>query len=435
MGNENQIKKKDLIEKTKSRFLPAEIVDIDKDKILYSLDEEFAKTKKNKNLLLYLFILLFIGVVVAGTFFYTDHLKKRDKDIKIDITDFDDLRLKDVLDSARKKGDNADIIAVQLQIFEIKMLDAILEVKENHHNRELSTIVQGMGEKETDAAIKRIRDEEVNAVNGIRQKYAGLIAAKRAELYALEKSKRESEKVVESKEVSNEDRLYKLKTSQLKSVQNEGSRLLKDYADRYSRYVTNRYNPNFKSQELNGVINSKFYEGIKRGGDFENDYRALYKTERTDYNSDYINIRKRIENHDKLVKRLLMIPYINSVYPALQMIDLLSKSIFYEYERDVRRRDGEISNFKYAFDYILNKRPENGYIIDTRNPDNIVIHLYKAYRVKSGETAQVFRDDDDYIGKIQFIMRPSGMRAKVVETSGDKKIMPFDKILFEVKKD
>ena len=434
MGNENKVKKKDLIEKTKSRFLPAEIVDIDKERVLYSLDEEFSKARKNKNLLLYLFILIFIGAVVAGTALFTTYLKNRDKDIKLDITDFDDLRLKDVLDSARKKGDNADIVSVQLQILEIKMLDSILEVKQGYHRREIALVTQGLSDAETDVGIKKLREEEAAAVGEVRRKFAGLIAQKRAELAALERSKQEQDKSLEkSREVTNEDRLYKLKTSQLKSAQNEGTRLLKDYADRYSRYVTERYNPKFNSAELDSIMYSKYYDTLKRGGEFYNDYNALFRTDRSVSNSDYLTLRKRIENHDKLVRRLLKIPYLNSVYPALQQIEFLSKSVFYEYEREVRRRDGEIGNFKYAFDYILSNRPESGYIIDSRNPENINLHLFKVFRVKSGETAQVFRADDEYIGKIQFIMKPYGMRAKVVELARDKKILPFDKILLEVK--
>ncbi len=434
MGNENKVKK-ELIDSAKSRFLPEEIVDTEEQKVLYSLEEEFAKTKKNKNLFLYLFILIFIGIIVAGTLFLTNYIEEKNKDYKINIEEFDDLRLKDVLDSARQKESNADLLSVQLDIIEIKMLDAVLNVKSVHHNRELSVIMKNLPDAETNRRIKKIRAEEKRAIARTKRKFQRLIRIKRKELAALiAKAKEEEAALAKDIPVNNEDRLYKMRMKKLKAAQEAGTRSMKSYLSRYRRFIINKYNPKFRNRELNSIINSSYYASLKNDWKILEKYEKLFSSSRPYSKKDFEKIKKRIDNQNLLLKRLLKVPYINSVFPALEQIDFLTKSIFYEYEKEIRKKDREINNFRYAFDYILNKKPESGYIIDSRDPNNINFYIYKVLRIKSGETALVFRTEDEYIGKIQFVMKPYGMRAKVIEFAKNKKIRPFDKILLEFKR-
>jgi hypothetical protein len=433
MANGNKIDK-DLVEQTKAKFLPEEIIDKEKRSYLYSLDNEFAKTRKNKNITLWLSILAFIGVIFAGTYFLTMYLEEQDKKIEVNISDFDDLRLKDVLDSARKKSDNADIVAIQLDILEIAMLDEILAARNRHYRRELEIINRNLSDKETESNLARIRGDEKKDVKRIRRKYRGLIWNKKRELNALLKKQREEQAKLEKENaLSNEDRLYAMRTKNLKNQQKKGTRLLKGYLRRYSIYVKRKYDPVFQSGTVNRIIKSSTYKSQREDPAFYENYDRLLSSKRPLSQKSFRELQKKVKNYDRLIKRLRWVPYENSMDPSIDQVDFLTKSIIYDYERQIRQRDWELSNFRYAMNYILNLRPENGYIIDARNPELIKFHMFRALRVADGESAMVFRNEDEYIGKIQFVKKPYGMRARVIATEGDKKIQPFDKILLELK--
>ncbi len=261
-----------------------------------------------------------------------------------------------------------------------------------------------------------------------------MIRDKRRELNALLRKQREEQARIEKENaLSNEDRLYAMRTKNLKNQQKRGIRLLKGYLNRYTRFVKRKYDPVFRSGKIKGIIDSNTSKSQREDPSFFDNYQKLLSSKRPLGQKSFEKLQEKVKNYDLLMKRLRRVPYDNSMNPSLDQADYLSKSIIYDYERQIRARDRELSNFRYAMNYILNLRPENGYIIDARNPDLVKFHMFRALRVADGETAMVFRNEDEYIGKIGFVRKPYGMRARVIETEGGKKIQPFDKILLELK--
>ncbi|HPA73977.1 MAG TPA: hypothetical protein PKY31_17020, partial [Spirochaetota bacterium] len=59
----------------------------------------------------------------------------------------------------------------------------------------------------------------------------------------------------------------------------------------------------------------------------------------------------------------------------------------------------------------------------------------RVHTVKSGDTGLVFRDDDEYIGKIEFVVSATDTTAKIVDLAENKKLRPFDKILIKYRKE
>ena len=78
------------------------------------------------------------------------------------------------------------------------------------------------------------------------------------------------------------------------------------------------------------------------------------------------------------------------------------------------------------------KQSENGHIIDPRDPSNILVFINKIHNVKPGDFGLVFRNDDEYIGKIKFFIKDGEIRAEAVEMHEKNKVMPFDKILIQI---
>ena len=104
MANGNKVKKQ--VTKKSSNFLPEEIKDLEGKGEVYSLENEYAKTKKNRNYKLYLFILSFIAAVVFLTMLFTDYLKRETENYSVNINEFQDLRLKEALKSANTELGN-----------------------------------------------------------------------------------------------------------------------------------------------------------------------------------------------------------------------------------------------------------------------------------------------------------------------------------------
>ncbi len=96
---------------------------------IYSLEEEFAKTKRNRDvkpLLIFLgFILSLVGITF-GTVRYLDHQSKQ---ISIDISDFEDLRLKEALSEAMEKEEELRGANADLERYEYALLTLIKDKK------------------------------------------------------------------------------------------------------------------------------------------------------------------------------------------------------------------------------------------------------------------------------------------------------------------
>lgn len=84
---------------------------------IYSLEDEFAKTRRNRDLKPHLVVLGFILLLIGLTWGTVRYLEHQSKQINIDISDFEDLRLKDALNEAMAVSSNLEVYQ-----YAIKML-------------------------------------------------------------------------------------------------------------------------------------------------------------------------------------------------------------------------------------------------------------------------------------------------------------------------
>ena len=129
MANDKQVKKD--LALIGSKFLPEEISNIDGRAEVYSLEDEYAKTKKNKNWLVLFIVLIFIGLIAGLTVFVTYYSEKKDSNIEVSISEFDDLRLKEILNSSRLSDNNLQIGKNEILSLMIEMRNRILEVNKD----------------------------------------------------------------------------------------------------------------------------------------------------------------------------------------------------------------------------------------------------------------------------------------------------------------
>ncbi len=179
MGNDNQIMDLDL---GGTSFLPDKIRDIDAIKEFYSLDDEFAKTKKNSNYLLYFLIFLFFAFVFGCAFGFTAYLENKNKNVKIEIDEFEDLRLKEVIDSARSHENNLDLQLIRLEVLRTEHKQKILVANKKYQKQRINILSRDLTERNIDRRFARIKRAEKKAIVEIDNAYKTKIEKKEQEI-------------------------------------------------------------------------------------------------------------------------------------------------------------------------------------------------------------------------------------------------------------
>ncbi len=100
----------------------------------------------------------------------------------------------------------------------------------------------------------------------------------------------------------------------------------------------------------------------------------------------------------------------------------------------ISRMDRAINQYLYSLDYLTKKNRENGYILDARNPELIILYINRIYNINDGDLGYVFRRDDKFIGTIRFSVFPDDITGSLVGLASEKEpFEPFDKILVDFK--
>ena len=113
MDHRNQMKK----ELSCREYLLQNYPAVNEGPVIYSLETEFAKTKKNRDYKPLLVFWGFILLLVAVTFGTVRFLERQSRQINIDISDFEDLRLKEALSEAKEVSSDLEVYRYALRGF------------------------------------------------------------------------------------------------------------------------------------------------------------------------------------------------------------------------------------------------------------------------------------------------------------------------------
>jgi hypothetical protein len=446
MANDNKMKKKKdeskEIVSLAGKFLPEEIVNSDGRTEIYSLEEEYAKTRKNKNWFVIFTVVGFILFISLITYLIYNYSTDKDRNIEVNITEFDDLRLKEILNSTRITDNNIQLAKNDIIKLQVEMRNAILEVNNRYLQSQNALLDKGYSDAEVKSRLALLKKEEEAEVNSIKKKYDGLISEKRAYVSSVEQEKikalRELEK--QSKKFgkfSDENKVYEQKMKMLTESSQSGLALMANFYERYVRYIIQKYNPLFSSGEVKSALD----RNMKRDETLNlKSYDDLYQKENIISKKRFDETRQKIYDQNVLIQRLIGVGYENSVPVALRTIDNLSHSIVNDYETlvfsllsTVKEKNSAIEDYRIALDAVLKEKPESGYIISAKDTSKISVHINRLIPVHDGDEALVFRTDDLYIGKIILYRTSDGIKGKLDSLAGKEKLRPFDRILIKVK--
>ena len=321
MGNENKMndEEKNYLEESKSTFLPEIIVDKDEPQVTYSLSDEFSKTRKNRTPFLYLTIFAFVGLLVAGTVLLSGYIQKKFRDSTVTVTAFEDLRLIEILDKSKKLEGDLGRARDELKALRTAMNDALLQAKSPEARRAV------------EARYRARLQKKQTEVAGIQKEIDSHDAR-------LQESIKKAEEMV-----SNYQKLHRLEMDRQKNI----------YEARMEDLVR-KYNPWFTEADVKNALRSP--DAPKNAPVDQAGYTAA---------------RKAAREHAVLMKRMQKIPYKNSVSPALDKMQSNFEALQSHHESLWQA----FVKYRHAFDFLSRTQPESGYVVDSRDKNNVYVYL------------------------------------------------------------
>jgi phage host-nuclease inhibitor protein Gam len=446
MENDKQMTDRNL-DQAKNIFLSDELLVKNAKPEVYSLPEEFAKSKKNKNLLVYALILLYVGAIGIGAFLLTTLEENKSKRVEVDIAEFKQFNFMELL--AQKKENEEKLVKLQQELDDLRT-NSMKEIQK------LSPQNQQKAIAELNDKLKKLEDSYSQQITSKEESLKVLEKSINKEQQQISKTVQESQSQVKNYQNINQmqgDELVRLNTEYGAKIakltadhQAEIERLNKDHQTEIDNLkkdnqalistLTLRYNPTFSQGEIVPIINSKLGN---TANSTMNKFDKILSNADILSEQDFNQLHKKIQNQKVILNNLQQIPYTNSVPLALNRLDRLSQSIIGDYETlwgnllaQVNEKNDDLSSYEYAVNYLSMIRRESGYVMDARNPNRIIIFVDHVFSVKNGDIAYILKNDDTPIAKIELNLEHGRIIAKVKEILKPIKIEPFDKILIKL---
>jgi len=439
---------------------------------------EFARTRSNRSLRTLLLVLGFVVVAVGATVFLTVYIQDQNRRISVDISDFEDVTLKDLLSSATKNQDDMDAAKQTLSDTQQEFAAKTKAVTDDTSAQVAVVDAQGLSDVDHTAAVQKLNDAQKVSLAALSAHYSPLIRQQQATIADIQKkidaydqqkidAAKKSEDVLNNQAKLHDLELQKIKNyyeAKLKEADiryNTDTSLLKEnqakivqtMADKQKRDVAAlvlKYNPVFETDTLKALLASPM------SGDASSSLPVLAsQLAQGSYipAGTFDGMQTAVTQRATLYSRIARIPWENSVPSAIGHLDFLDRFLVHSYEgitqkllqtihdneAAIRARDARISDLsagadqdRLAFEFYASEISENGFVLDARDTDRVAVFVNRSYTVADGDQGLIFRADDEYIGTIRFSVAASGsITGRVVEAVPGKQIQPFDKFLIK----
>lgn len=326
---------------------------------LYSVEQEFKKTKANRSPVVPLVVLAFLVVFGAVAIAVTTSIDRAGKNVPIGISEFQDINLTDILDG-QKRNETA-LKAAQRELADLtdRQQEQTRRIEDDADQRAELLTNQALAAAERDRRVRAVRVEEQTSLARVRTEYTPLVAAKQREIAEIQAQidaydSRMIEQAKKSDELlNNQRRLFDAQRDQLTSYYEERiaeherlraeerkqiaaqkdalvALLRKNHADEIAR-LTARYNPLYAEQRVLAVMGRPLPVTT---GDVAQlpPFRPVLAAEGIWSSERLQATRGHLEDLGVLLKRLQDTPYLNSVPGALKKIEELQRSVVADYE-------------------------------------------------------------------------------------------------------
>lgn len=459
-------------------------------KELYNLDEEFSKTRKNRSPVVILSISLFVIVMVAIGIAVTTYIQRRSQNVPVNVASFQDVNLMSLLDRAKQINDKLTIANRNLQTVQQNEGNDISSVQDNEaHEIDLvnNELISASAKRSRIAVIRSRAQTQIAAIHA---KYADPLKKARDEISNLQNqaAQYDTHQMQEAKKqeavLNNQQKLFDMQMKQTEDYYNHQLAQQKKQAEaqiatlnRHHTQIVDllkqnqateianlikKYNPTFTSPSIVSLLNEQI--PVDPSSDAAQAPFERLAVQAGVVSASSINdLQTRIANFALLISALQKVPYENSIPPTLAHLSYFNHQIVSGYrsigkglteiiaqknnqiqqlhqkvasvDGVIASKDAIIAEYDHALTSLIRSSRENGYVLDASNPSKIAVFVDPLYHVKSGDTAYVFRSDDQKIGTIRFTVANNGtLHAQQVSlTKKDVPMKPFDKILLNLK--
>ena len=475
MDNDNQVGRE--VVRAKELFLTETFGSQIRPPQLYSVEEEFAKAKQNRSPLVTITVFAFVILSVVAAAVTTLLIQRSAQQVDFDISDFQDVNLSEIL-VVQKRNENALAVALRELADLISARDAKIEDVQNDISRRTELVRnENLSAGEQARRISALENEQTNLVAAVNREYDPLIAAKQEEIDTLqsrideydtrviEEAERQEERLNNQRQLFELERMkltdyYETKIAELEAqAEKEKAELIRQKDELVALLRRNHaaelnrmfylYNPVFEEPAIAAILERNYFPP-ETDLSMLASFRSLLESEGIISRTRFQRLRGALYDFEALLSRFELVPYQNSIPGTFQSLRDLETLIVTEYERmwtdlasnvseknqAIAEQSGTIDDladlvagYEYAVDYLAEVSRENGYVVDARDPANILVRINTSLPPRHDNVGYVFRDVDDYIGMI----RLSDGTAELVELADpNRPIQPFDIFLIQL---
>jgi hypothetical protein len=373
MDNEREVNA--LVDQSKAVFLKELHREFQERQKRYSLDEEFAKTKKNRSLLIPLLVFGVTVLLIGAAFFTASWIQQRSQTDVVGLEDaFSELNLRDVLDTVQRNEAEMQRARTRLRDL-LAQRDRRILTSENSAQRDIQLIqARNLTQNQRNQEIALVNQRLSTERTAIEEEFAPQIAEVEALIAEIQEridqyDARQLEQAQQQQEILNtQQQRFELERQQLiqahqaellslsqshqeeiSSLQAFQTQLEQNLTERFRaeqqaalNQQFNRYNPQFTDGNLQAILQAG---APARSGpsllssplvaELPGSTRAAQLNEQ---------LQQTYQNLELLMARLEAIPYQNSVPPALATSrQLTSEALRLHSEHQVFLRDSLVS--------------------------------------------------------------------------------------------
>ena len=473
MGDDNEIRS--LIRHESETFLKTAL-DESKDVVKsYNLDVEFAKTRANKSFIVVGATLVTILVLAVAAFAITRAIERNIAAAPVDVTAFEDLNLKDILDTSKRNESERERAKLELSQLEYDY-KAALEAADRDNQSSIESIrARAVTTSDENAKVAAANAAAAAKKKKLRADFDAASAKERATIAAIQKridqydsrmveqanqqqAVLQNERMVFDIEKKKQADVYESRIADLEAARRRDAVEFKRQKEELAASLTARYNPTFadaRSQALirdfkNGDASNPgtFHPYLKNAGIL--DEAAMSRLDRSFADFAYLSAKLRA------------VPYINSVPPSLSRIESEARSSILAYraalaaagsglqDKDSRiaaltalaaeltaraeAAETSLDQFRWAVYSYARENREAGFVLDARDPSRIIVYLDEAVPVADGDTGYVVREDRA-IATLAFRAESGKLVASLVRLEAGEALLAFDSILVDMSKE
>lgn len=443
MDNDIKIKKNKNTQRHKEvlLFLNDELknLQVDSKNNTYNLEEEYSKTKKNKSPFTFLVLFISFLIVILVSMIVINNISNNNKEIKVELHVFEDLNLKNLIDSVSKVQNNYDQ-AVKNKTNIIKEKESKLGELAAEKDMELFVIdsLNLRSKREIDRRKNEILENYNNSVNQIENEYKNKILLVESEIleYSKQLEQFDSNKVESAKEkeqlLNTERQIQKMEMdklsvdyeSRIKNLENmiETERLqynqnmkdsISEVAEKYQAEI-DLLDPVLEDANAKRLIREQKDTTVE----VLNVNNILVKNNISDRDSDLFKNINRFqtdyESHVYLQKPFLAIPYKNSLSEYVQASNKILYDMGKTYENTTSDLIAEVTDLNSqiellkeehqsqleavreqavmenqaqirVLDILLAKEKNDALVIGAESKDSVMIYVAEENRSSIGE--------------------------------------------------